>query len=146
MKEVIIVDLDGTLADCNHRVHHVQKDPKDWKSFNSLIHEDDLNIWCKKIIDSMGSHGVSTILLTGRNEATRTVTEKWLKDHKIDYLELFMRGVDDDRSDSDIKKEIYLKQIAPLYDTLFVVEDRLSVVKMWRDINVTCLQCDWGDF
>ncbi len=122
MKEVIIVDLDGTLADCDHRVHHVQKSPKDWKAFNSLIHEDSLNIWCKKIIDSMETHGVETILLTGRNEATRTVTEIWLKQYDISYLKLFMRGVGDDRSDSDIKKEIYQKNIAPSYDTLFVVE------------------------
>lgn len=146
MKEVIIVDLDGTLANCEHRVHHVQSSPKDWKSFNAKIGEDSLNAWCKRIIDSVAAQGIETILLTGRSEATREVTENWLDTHGVSFQSLFMRGVDDDRSDSAIKSEIYKSQIEPHYKTLFVIEDRKSVVEMWRDINVTCLQCDWGDF
>ena len=27
-----------------------------------------------------------------------------------------------------------------------VFEDRASVVKMWRDLGITCLQVDEGDF
>jgi|GEM_PF-3834102 hypothetical protein len=37
MKTIIIVDIDGTLANVKHRVLHVQKKPPDWKSFNELI-------------------------------------------------------------------------------------------------------------
>ena len=29
----IIVDIDGTLANVEHRVHHLLKSPKDWDSF-----------------------------------------------------------------------------------------------------------------
>jgi hypothetical protein len=29
----ILVDIDGTLADCTHRLHHIQKQPKDWDAF-----------------------------------------------------------------------------------------------------------------
>ncbi len=146
MKEVIVVDLDGTLADCDHRVHHVESSPKDWKSFNEKMGSDDLNIWCKKIIDSMKSSGVDTILLTGRGEKSRETTQKWLEDNKVSYLALFMRASGDEREDAVVKKEIYLESIANKYKTLFVIEDRLSVVKMWRSIDVTCLQCAWGDF
>lgn len=146
MKEIIIVDLDGTLANCNHRVHHVEQDPKDWKSFNAKMNKDTLNIWCKKIIDSMNAHGVETILLTGRGEETRAMTEEWLLKNDIKHIDLLMRRESDERDDAIIKKELYDQVIAPKFKTLFVVEDRKSVVKMWRDNNVTCLQCDWGDF
>jgi hypothetical protein len=146
VKEIIIVDLDGTLANCDHRVHHVEKSPKDWNSFNKEMSKDSLNVWCKKIIDSMNAHGVETILLTGRGEEERDITLKWLLKNDIKYIELLMRGKGDDRSDAIIKKELYENKISPSFKTLFVVEDRKSVVKMWRDINVTCLQCDWGDF
>lgn len=146
MKEVIIVDLDGTLTDCEHRVHHVHSKPKDWQSFNRGMVHDELNIWCSKLISSMKSNGTETILLTGRGEEFRKETESWLQDKGITYLHLFMRGVDDHRPDCEIKKEIYQSKIAPKFKTLFVVEDRKSVVKMWREINLTCLQCDWGDF
>lgn len=29
----IVFDLDGTLADCEHRIHHITKEPKDWRAF-----------------------------------------------------------------------------------------------------------------
>ncbi|WP_127717108.1 HAD family acid phosphatase [Halobacteriovorax sp. HLS] len=146
MKEVIVVDLDGTLADCEHRVHHVEQVPKDWKSFNEKMEFDKLNLWCKKIIDSMRSNGIETVLLTGRGEENRDKTLKWLEENGVEFLDLYMRPVGDEREDAHIKKEIYLEKIAPSYKTLFVIEDRLSVVKMWRSIDVTCLQCEWGDF
>ena len=57
-----------------------------------------------------------------------------------------MRPHDDFRKDDVIKAEIYEKEILPYYHVLFVVEDRKSVVEMWREKGVVCLQCDWGDF
>ena len=146
MEKAIVVDLDGTLCDIEHRVHHVQKDSKDWKSFNRGIPHDKLNLWCAKLIEAMRNNGYQTILLTGRSENTRHFTEEWLHRHKIEYTSLFMRANKDRRNDNEVKKDIYFKVIAPNYDVLFVVEDRLGVVKMWREIGVTCLQCDWGDF
>jgi hypothetical protein len=32
-KEVIIFDIDGTLADVLKRIHHLKKKPKDWQAF-----------------------------------------------------------------------------------------------------------------
>lgn len=33
MTKTIVIDIDGTIADCAHRLHHIQKHPKDWKTF-----------------------------------------------------------------------------------------------------------------
>lgn len=33
MKQIVIFDIDGTLANAEHRVHHLQKEPKDWDAF-----------------------------------------------------------------------------------------------------------------
>lgn len=33
MKSVYVFDIDGTLADLTHRLHHIQKQPKDWDAF-----------------------------------------------------------------------------------------------------------------
>lgn len=38
MSKAIIVDLDGTLANCEHRRHFLETKPKDWKSFHGLVH------------------------------------------------------------------------------------------------------------
>lgn len=145
-KKCIIVDLDGTLTNCEHRVKHVTKSPKDWDSFNAGMLSDTLNEWCAELIAGMKKQGVSIILLTGRDDDYRSQTETWLEKHSISYDQLYMRKAQDYREDHNIKSEIFLEFIAPHYETLFVVEDRLSVVEMWRKLNITCLQCDWGNF
>lgn len=144
--KAIVCDIDGTLANVEHRVSHVQKEPKDWKSFNAGIADDELNIWCSEILKTMKNEGYDIVLLTGRAESELEVTKKWLEKHSIIYDGLFMRKSKDRREDSDVKKDIYINEIEPKWSVLFVLEDRLSVVKMWREIGVTCLQCDWGNF
>jgi len=145
-KGAIVIDLDGTLQNVDHRVKHVQKEPKDWKAFNSGLIDDPINKWCLELINAMGTKGYRVILLTGRSDRWRDLSVKWLKDHDVSFEKLFMRPHLDMREDHFVKESIYLNEIEPEYDVLFVVEDRLSVVKMWRKIGVTCLQCDWGDF
>ena len=144
--KAIIVDIDGTLANCEHRVHHVEKNPKDWTAFNAEMHKDELNEWCAELVSGMKAQGVSIILLTGRGEKSRSKTEDWLNMFSISFDKLFMRSAEDSRDDHEVKREIFLDLIQPDYETLFVVEDRLSVVEMWRKLNITCLQCDWGNF
>ena len=31
--EIVIFDIDGTLADVSERIHHVEKKPKNWNAF-----------------------------------------------------------------------------------------------------------------
>ncbi|MBT3584409.1 MAG: polynucleotide kinase [Halobacteriovoraceae bacterium] len=145
-KKALLVDLDGTLADVEHRVHHVQGESKDWKQFNEKMGLDALNTWCREIIISFQERGYGVVFLTGRTEDYRGTSEEWLDSHDITYDKLFMRQRGDHRDDWDIKQGIYLEEIKPDFDILFVLEDRLNVVKMWRETGLVCLQCDWGDF
>lgn len=146
-KKAIVVDIDGTLADVEHRVHHVREEKKNWRAFNDAMIDDSLNGWCAKLIESMRTQGFEILFVTGRDENYRTHTESWMKKHNIQYEKLFMRMAVDFRGDDEVKKDIYLNQIRDHWDVLFVVDDRLSVVKMWREqLGLVCLQCDWGDF
>tara|TARA_R110000868_G_scaffold132380_3_gene343185 strand:- start:12195 stop:12638 length:444 start_codon:yes stop_codon:yes gene_type:complete len=147
MKKAIIVDIDGTLADVEHRVHHVRASTKDWKSFNEGMGKDKLNHWCAKLIDAMKTQGYEILFVTGRDENYRETTLAWMKQHQVSFDKLYMRAAVDFRPDDEVKKEIYLQEIKDHWEVTFVVDDRLSVVKMWREqLNLVCLQCDWGDF
>lgn len=57
-----------------------------------------------------------------------------------------MRKNNDFRPDEEIKKEIYFDKIINNYNILFILDDRAKVVKMWRELKLTCLQVDDGDF
>jgi hypothetical protein len=144
----IIVDLDGTLANCEaRRLAATKPDGKlDWKIFFEGMENDLLNEWCAKIMQSLYLN-FDVIIVTGRGSEHKEVTNLWLKKHSIYYYNrLLMRPAGDYRPDTVIKKEIYESYIAPFHDVLFCIDDRKSVVDMWRSLGLVCLQCDEGNF
>lgn len=141
--KAIIIDIDGTLADCSHRRHLAQN--KNWKEFFDRSGDDDLNHWCFVIMQHLKVR-YEIILCTGRSEDYRLLTQTWLTQHGVPYKKLFMRKSKDYREDCVIKKEIYKNEIEPEYDVVFCVDDRQQVVDMWRAEGLVCLQCDKGDF
>ena len=88
--KAIIVDLDGTLCDVEHRVHHVQGSNKNWHEFHSLLVEDGLNHWCFELMAAMSAQGYKILFVTGRGEGYREPTEAWLTRHKVNYEHLYM--------------------------------------------------------
>lgn len=154
-QRAIIIDLDGTLCNAKHRLHHLDKKPKDWDGFFAQAKNDVPNRWCIEIIMAFFNRGYMPVFLTGRGEEDKEMTKQWLQqvrvDHNKAYFEhfsdfskfpLFMRPKGDRRQDTQVKAEIYFANIEPYYDVLFAVDDRGSVVQMWREIGITCLQCD----
>ncbi len=146
MKKAIIVDLDGTLCNVEHRVSHVLGEEKDWKSFNEALVHDTIYDWCQELIRVMHKEQYKVLFVTGRGEDYRDLTVNWLSKNNVSYHQLYMRKSNDFREDNEVKLEIYRGSIEQHYQVLFVLDDRLSVVKMWRDIGLVCLQCDWGNF
>lgn len=134
--DVIICDLDGTLAQMNGR------SPFDWDKVDT----DTVNITIKNMISGYRKLGIPTIIVSGRDSVCRAKTEKWLADNGIQYMYLFMRPEGDNRKDSIVKQEIYEKYIYGKANVLFVLDDRDQVVEMWRDQGLACLQVNDGNF
>lgn len=136
----ILCDIDGTLALLGNR------SPYDTKT----ALEDTINYPIAHIVevyDKQDVYDVSLILISGREEKDRAVTEAWLKKHKIThYKALYLRETGDYRNDYVIKKALYEQHIKGKYWVLFVLEDRDQVVRMWRDQGLTCLQVAYGNF
>lgn len=143
-KDCIVIDLDGTLANVKHRQEKLLSE-NNWKNFNSKMTFDKLNFWCYELIELFRCK-YNIIIVTGRSEEFLTTTKKWLADNKVFYNEIFFRKKNDYRDDRIVKKEIFEQYIKPIYKTLFVIDDRDKVVQMWRELGLTCLQCDFGDF
>ncbi len=143
-KPAILIDIDGTLANIDQRRMDFLK-KKDWDSFYSRINEDHLNDWCYKIIEKFKiDHKI--VLVTGRRQIYEKETLSWLIDKNISFDNIYFRSGDDFRSDDIVKMEIFENYIRDIFEVLFVVDDRASVVKMWRSLGLVCLQCDVGDF
>lgn len=140
MKNIVIWDLDGTLADGRHRLHLLPTKDYDktesWTEFN-LASVDDTpfqdNI---QLCNAMGHGRYYTIILTGRSDVARTVTETWLKKQGVFYNELVMRSQSDNRKDTVIKEE-FLRSIG-LENILCCFDDLPHVAYHLRSLGLTC--------
>lgn len=144
--KAILVDLDGTLCNVEHRVHHVRSKPKNWKAFNESMDKDESYFWCIELIAAMKDRGYKVYFVTGREDNFRGMTEEWLKRHNVMHDGLYMRRSNDFREDADVKEELYRQEIERHAQVLFVIDDRKSVVARWREMGLVCLQCAPGDF
>lgn len=213
--EICLVDIDGTIANCEHRKHYIDNVirvgdivsprnisnaslyagkveaiederavvndwlkplPEGWPKYHKYP---DLNMvrkhkcWnkffeaCKddspiqSTIDVVKalSNTWSVVFMSGRPETYREVTESWLNKNGLLFMHkdvtsthpyakanLFMRPAKDTREDFIVKKELYLKYIEPYYKVQCVFDDRDQVVKMWRELGLTCYQVAEGNF
>lgn len=142
--EIVVFDIDGTLADVSARLHHIRHAPKNWKAFFAGMSEDKEVHAIVRLCNLVYDAGVRVVLCSGRPDEYRRQTVDWLARAGVRYDELRLRRKGDRRSDKIAKREM-LEGI-DLAKVLLVVEDRASVVEMWRQLGLVCLQCAPGEF
>jgi len=142
--ELVIFDIDGTLADVSERIHHLKKKPKNWNAFFAGMAQDKAIHSMVRLCNILHASGIRIILCSGRSEEHRDETVKWLAGQGVNYHDLLLRKDHDRRSDTVVKREM----LATLDKSkvLFVVEDRSRVIEMWRSEGLVCLQCAPGEF
>ena len=149
IQNAVICDIDGTIADCEHRRHWVLQKPKRFDKFFEEMIKDTVKPNIRDLIARLSEHN-SIIFVTGRPEAYRKTTEEWLRAHGLHYMQgytkLLMRPDDSFESDVLIKHTIYNRDIKPFYNVKFVLDDRTCVVNMWRELGLECWQVANGDF
>ncbi len=130
-----LVDIDGTLAINNTR------HPFAWDRVN----EDALNPAVAKIVEKLGQD-THIILLSGRSSVCADLTIAWLKQHSINYKDLFMRPANDQRPDDILKSELYYFHIRDRYNVIGVIDDRPKVCRMWRNLGLSVFQVGNPDY
>ena len=137
MKNILIVDVDGTIALRNGR------EPFQWE----FLHTDIPNTAIVQILQTLNNCGCELIYDTGRMEAHRSSTYEWILRNVAVPGELLMRSEKDFRADEIVKEELVRNSKIDLLKVLAVFDDRDRVVKMWREkFSFTCLQVADGEF
>jgi hypothetical protein len=156
MKKYVIVDIDGTIANGKHREHFLHQEEKDWDSYFSNCDKDTPIQEIVDLVETLGKNGYEIIFCTGRRDTEREKTVKWLwelfiKDEPynmddIDHDTILMRKEGDFRHDTIVKPELLEEARIPKDQIAFILEDRNSMVKKWRELGIKCLQVAEGDF
>jgi predicted kinase len=137
LPQAYIVDVDGTLA----HIPEGGRNPYD----GTRAHEDELDVAVARVVNALEeTHAI--VVMSGRDEEHRAVTEKWLLDNNVNYDLLYMRAAGDRRADHIVKLELFDRHLRNEFHVVGVFDDRNRVVEMWRSIGLKCFHVQEGNF
>jgi|TARA_B110000305_G_C19406008_1_gene622779 hydroxymethylpyrimidine pyrophosphatase-like HAD family hydrolase len=135
MKNIILCDIDGTVANNDHRQHFLEG-KKDWDGFFSeLINDKPIY----KIINKVNNAylaGKEIIFLTGRPERYRYSTLLWLSEYFNFEPLLLMRNNKDLRTKIDAKKQIFYSNLNT-EEIDYILENDEDLIKMWNEMGLS---------
>lgn len=133
-KKIIICDIDGTIANNDHRQHLLKKF-KDWDKFFSQLHLDEPYFEIIEKIKEFKKNGKEIVFITGRPERYRDETNSWLEKYfKFNY-ELLMRPNNETRSKIIVKTNIFKQNFSP-EEIKIVFENDNALIKLWRSFGL----------
>jgi len=168
MKNTVIFDLDGTLANIEvRRDKSLKPNGKlDWEIFaapSSIMDWDTPNEPVIKMAQMFKADGFKIVIFSGRNDRGFVATNHWLTRYDVPHDLLVLRP-DKFKANSwpiangnqatpdmrfmpdEILKKSMLDTFVDIDDVFLVVDDRDKVVKMWRDLGLNTFQVAPGDF
>ena len=144
--KAIYVDMDGTLANCEHRRHLVEVN--NWPGFFEGMCDDTIITHTEEVLRALHAAGYAIIIGSARPDENnyRQMTTEWLDRHNIPYSAIYLRKGGDYRKDSIVKIELLDQMIEDGWDIQFALDDRDQVVKAFRDYGLPVMQVNEGDF
>ena len=143
LSKIVIFDIDGTLSDATHRLHHLypaEGEKKNWSAFFAKAKEDKPIVPIINLNYMYHKNGYHIILCTGRPANTRNDTIDWLNKHSIKYDVLLMRLTADRGPDYEVKPKTlleYLEGIGKAFSDIEIIfEDRLRVCQAWKKLGI----------
>lgn len=153
MRPLYIFDLDGTIANIQHRVHLLSTDsPTRWNKFYDACDKDTPNDPVVRTMHMLLAQGAEIWVFSGRSDRVQRKTILWLMQNTLlppstIYDILVMRPEGDHRPDDELKQVFVDNMLHEDRDRLVAVfDDRKRVVDMWRKNGIACFQVADGDF
>lgn len=141
LRPLAVVDIDGVVADVRHRLHHVERRPKDWEAFFAAAADDPPHDEGLAVVRRLArDHEV--VFLTGRPDRLRGDTRRWLRRHGLDGHRLMMRPEGDRRPAAQLKVR-RLRNLARDREIAVVIDDDPVVVAEVRDAGFPVLHATW---
>jgi len=149
---ILILDVDGTLANIDHRlllIDKIKPTAKDWNAFfdPKLVALDTPIRGTRYLFPKLLMEFDKLIFLTGRPERLRKVTHTWLEEiysFYFDPRDLLMRpehwaATDDISVRAKFKSAIFQQEILPQYpkQNFIFIDDNVSILKELAEFGIT---------
>ena len=150
MKNIVVVDIDGTIAKMGDRLKYLMQDPKDYDSFYLDEFDDEPIAEIIRLVVNLQKSGYQIVFCTGRKECSRAKTVRWCDKHfslnVTQNATLLMRADHDHRPDIKTKPELLENAGLTPDNVAFMLEDRAAVTKKYRELGFTVLQVAEGNY
>ena len=131
-EEAIIVDIDGTIANVDHRIHLVRKPNKNWKLFFEKMNDDKPIEQIINKIKELHDDGLKILIVTGRPETYQSITSAWLNKHlPFEEFELIQRRKNDNRPSYQCKQSALI-ELKQKYKIKFFMDDKEEDINMYQ--------------
>lgn len=137
----VIFDIDNTLSLSNKRFELATKPNGkiDWDIAHTpeYVLQDLPNLPVVDLAIKYKKEGAKIIIITGRPDTIKNVTEEWLKQWGVTYDELYMRT----KQDFYVKAPILKRKIYETYitdDIFCAYDDDQDIIDMWIDLGIPC--------
>jgi hypothetical protein len=144
-RKCFIIDIDGTIADGTHRLHHIQKEPRDWDTFFKACGDDKPIEHMLHVVEALSLY-YDIVLVSGRSDLVMAETVAWLDKQEITWSALYMRKQGDHTDDDKLKIKLLEQVRKDGFEPVMAFDDRNRVVKAWREAGIPCAQVAEGDF
>ncbi|CAH0155070.1 MULTISPECIES: hypothetical protein [unclassified Microbacterium] len=143
---VVLLDLDGVIADAGHRQRFLHQDEPDWDGFYAGVADDGVLEAGRALAASIASE-VPVVVLTGRIDEVADVTQRWLDEHGIRWDMLICRPAhedDDSRHAVDYKRDEIAQLRAFGYELRLAADDNRKIVAMFEEAGIPALYVPSG--
>ncbi len=131
IKGYVLCDIDGTIANIDHRLNFVSGEKKDWKLFFGSMGDDLGRYDIIGNVNDLFNLGYEIFFVSGRPDNYRKQTEKWLSTRiPFEYKALFMRMAGNHEEDYVIKKRIFETYFKNPDLVKYVLDDRPQVINL----------------
>ena len=143
---VVLLDLDGVIADAAHRQPFLHRDEPDWVGFYAGVAADGV-IAAGRALAATVSGELPVVILTGRIDDVADATRLWLDVNGIRWDLLICRPADED-DDSRHAVDYKRDEIARLRELGFTpslaADDNRKIVAMYEDAGIPTLYVPSG--
>lgn len=142
----VLVDLDSTICNTQHRHHLINRDgPTDWEAYSMACDEDTVIEPVRKLLTMIFARDVLFLFVSGRNVCALGKTVKWLDDHEVLYDAVYLRPRKNVMSNEEFKEHM-LKTIIKRYTRMYedfevelAIDDYLPTREMYERNGIPCL-------
>jgi len=141
--DCVIVDIDGVLADAEHRQHHLEPPWRDWDSFFAEAGGDDVFEEMVTVLELLAPDLV-VVLLTSRPAWIQRETLRWLDLYDIRWDLLIMRPIGDFQPSPGFKRYETTTLTERNFRPRLAIDDDMRNVRMYRSEGLPTLHLESG--